>query len=190
MSVRCVTPALSGLGFDVARIAVWFIVAGVIWGRGHVEAPPERLPDEAPSIITASYFTPIPPDVQRIGISRGLPRGLREYRRYRKLAPGPWFRSAPARVYLDLYTKQLAGLDPARVVDELEAIADGRTAALCCFESAHEIGLSRRFCHRHIAARWLEDRIGIEVPELGAPADFDPWGVLRRLKIDPPSFVL
>ena len=45
-----------------------------------------------------------------------------------------------------------ARLDPARVVDELEAIAHGRTAALCCFESAHEIGLSRRFCHRHIAA--------------------------------------
>ncbi len=151
---------------------------------------PNVYPMKAPSIITASWFTPIPPDVQRIGISRGSPRGLRDYRRYPKLVPGPWFRSAPAGVYLDLYTRQLAALDPARVVDDLEAIADGRTAALCCFESAHEISLSRRFCHRHIAARWLEDRIGIEVPELGAPADFDPWGVLRRLKIDPPSFVL
>ena len=145
--------------------------------------PPPARPPKSPSLpSTASWFTPIPPDVQRIRISRGSPRCLRDYRLYPKLAPGPWFRSAPARVYLDLYTRQLAALDPARVVDDLEAIADGRTAALCCFESAHEIGLSRRLCHRHIAARWLEDRIGIEVPELGAPADFDPWGV--------PSFVL
>jgi hypothetical protein len=105
-----------------------------------------------------------------------LPRGLRDYRRYRKLAPGPWFRTAPPRVYLDLYTKQLAGLDPARVVDELEAIADGRTAALCCFESAHEIGLSRRLCHRRIAARWLEDRIGIGGARAGRARRLRPVG--------------
>jgi len=139
--------------------------------------PSPARPPKSPSLpSTASCFTPIPPDVQRIRISRGSPRCLRDYRLYPKLAPGPWFRSAPARVYLDLYTRQLAALDPARVVDDLEAIADGRTAALCCFESAHEIGLSRRLCHRRIAARWLEDRIGIGGARAGRARRLRPVG--------------
>jgi hypothetical protein len=53
----------------------------------------------------------------------------------------------------------LAELDARRVYAEL-----GPEAVLLCFEPAGE------HCHRRLVAAWLEQEIGIEVPELGSVA--------------------
>src|ERR1017187_9456071 len=48
----------------------------------------------SPKILTASWFTPLPATHIKIGISRGVPRGLPAgHRLFKKLAPGPWFNS-------------------------------------------------------------------------------------------------
>jgi hypothetical protein len=86
-----------------------------------------------------------------------------------------WFKGrrypqlAPSR---DLFTKYLAGiineagyaieyhrenlakLDAVKLADEL-----GSDAVLLCWEAPG------KFCHRRLVAAWLEDALGIEVPE-------------------------
>jgi hypothetical protein len=53
---------------------------------------------------TSSWFTKLPPGHVGIGISRGVPAGFEHLANYRKLAPGPWFKScsSPAR-YVERY---------------------------------------------------------------------------------------
>ena len=86
------------------------------------------------TILTASWFTPLPDTHLRIGISRGVPRfGQigKGYRMYRKLQPGPWFSSLSAPGFIERYqTEVLDRLDPQQVVDELHALADGRVPVL------------------------------------------------------------
>lgn len=117
------------------------------------------------NIITSSWFTKLPDDHQRIGISRGTPRGAKAgYRMYRKLAPGPWFSSVDVETYGRLYqTEVLDLLDPHQVAAELQALAGGRIPVLLCFERA---GTST-WCHRALAAAWLAEGLGVPVPELG-----------------------
>ena len=49
------------------------------------------------------------------------------------------------------------------VLDHLDAKAIveilGPDAILCCYEKSGE------FCHRHMAAAWLQDELGIEISE-------------------------
>lgn len=108
----------------------------------------------------------------RISISRGAPRGMTGWRGYRPLTPGNYLNAPPAE-YLARYGAQLAALDPAEVVQQLEAIAGDRTPVLCCFETIAKITAGAR-CHRHLVACWLEQNLGIEVDEVGAPAGFEP----------------
>jgi hypothetical protein len=142
------------------------------------------------AIKTGSWFMPITPDHVRVGISRGVPRGMPAgYRRFTPLNPGPWFNSVAPEVYLQLYrTEILDQLDPANVVAAIERAMDGRTAVLCCYESVAKIEAGEAYCHRHIAAAWLEDRLGLEIEEVGAPQGFDRWPMLRRLGIKPPTY--
>jgi uncharacterized protein (DUF488 family) len=57
------------------------------------------------------------------------------------------------------YTKEtLSQLDPRQVYADL-----GEDAVLLCFEKP---GV---FCHRRIVAKWLEDNLGISVPEYTKP---------------------
>jgi hypothetical protein len=61
-------------------------------------------------IYTSSWFTRLPPDMLRIGISRGTPRGQpASYRRRPELAPGSWFKSVDPAEYYRWYMAQLAG---------------------------------------------------------------------------------
>lgn len=139
-------------------------------------------------IFTASWFAKLPPTVQRIGVSRGTPRGQSAgYRMLRELAPGPWFKSVTPRKYLDLYNEQLAALDPAGIVDRLNVLGEGKDVAMLCFESAKDCHSGAKWCHRHIAARWLGDTLGITVLEFDVP-DLDPWALLRANGITPPSY--
>ncbi|GLI92368.1 DUF488 family protein, N3 subclade [Methylocystis echinoides] len=140
-------------------------------------------------IKTGSWFVPMPEDHIKIGVSRYAPRGMaRGYKLYRKLAPGAWFNSVPPEDYLDRYNQILAELDPGKVVDEIEALADGRTAVLCCYESVAKISKGETWCHRHVIANWLADTLGLAVEEHGAGADFDPWRHLEAQGLHPPRY--
>jgi hypothetical protein len=61
-----------------------------------------------------------------------------------------------------LYWARLEALDPRQVYSDLVALA-GPDALLLCHEKP---GIR---CHRLIVSSWLEDTIGIRVPELDAP---------------------
>lgn len=117
------------------------------------------------TIKTASWFTRMPADHARIGISRSTPRGqLAGFRLYRRLAPGPWFNSVGLEEYRERYRAEvLDRLDPHQVAAELEEIAAGRVAVLLCFCRPGA------FCHRRLAADWLCEGLceglGVSVPE-------------------------
>jgi hypothetical protein len=64
--------------------------------------------------------------------------------------------------YEILYRDQvLSKLDPQKVYDDL-----GEDAILLCHEKWDDIKSGKAFCHRRIVAEWLEEELGIEVPEL------------------------
>jgi hypothetical protein len=56
---------------------------------------------------------------------------------------------------IQYYHEVLGELDPAKVVADL-----GEDAILCCYEGPG------KFCHRRLVAEWLENRLGMQVPEL------------------------
>jgi hypothetical protein len=114
---------------------------------------------------TASWFTVLPADHIKIGISRSIPRFQKPgYRVFRKLQPGPWFNSVGVQEYYDRYRSEvLAQLDPHQVADQLHTLAGERTACMVCFEAPG----SGKWCHRALAAEWLAAALGHVVPEFG-----------------------
>ena len=90
-----------------------------------------------------------------VSISQGIPRWYKG-RRYMPLAPS-WelIKVEDATRYHQLYYEQvLSKLDPRQVYAEL--VPD---AIMLCWESPG------KFCHRRIAATWLEDALGIKIDE-------------------------
>jgi len=57
---------------------------------------------------------------------------------------------------------------------------------MLCWEKAHDCDAGKLWCHRHLAAQWLEDRLGIEVQEVGFPNL--RFAHLRSLGIPAPSY--
>jgi hypothetical protein len=139
------------------------------------------------TIWTASWSAELPIGHSRVRISRGRPRWLPagSYKSYSAFFPGPWFKSVSPQEYLDLYNAILGKLDPRRVVDELEAF--GPNPTMLCFESAKDIEAGICYCHRHIAAQWLEDSLGIKVEEVGHP-ELSRFRYLRSQHIASPSY--
>jgi hypothetical protein len=90
---------------------------------------------------------------------------LHRYRLYRKLQPGPWFNTcaSPAEYEWRYQLDVLDVLNARLLADELQHLAGGKTPVLCCYEGAG----SGQWCHRALAARWLANALGIEVPEFG-----------------------
>lgn len=116
-------------------------------------------------IYTSSWFTQLPPHIQKIGISRGYPRGYPAgYRRMMELAPGPWFNSVSPAEYHRLFMEQLAKLNASAIVAKIEQLSGGRDAALLCFENPDK---ADDWCHRGQVAGWLHDQMKIEVCEFG-----------------------
>ena len=118
-----------------------------------------------PPIKTASWFAPLADDHIRVGISRGTPRRFPAgFRMYRNLAPGPWFNTMP----LDDTGAYLRHRNPWRPG--------------CC-AGPRRPHLPRRWphpralllqcpgrgewCHLAIAAQWLAEALGLQVPEVG-----------------------
>jgi hypothetical protein len=135
--------------------------------------------------MTASWFAKLPPGATPVGISRGVPRGKSGYSRLRELEPGPWFKSVTPERYLVLYGEMLGLLDPCEIRNHLFSLGD--TPIMLCWENAHDCNSGHRWCHRHLAAQWLEDCLGIKVQEIGFP-ELARFSYLRKLGITAPSY--
>ena len=117
-------------------------------------------------IYTSSWFTALPATIQKIGISRGTPRGYPPgYRRMPELAPGPWFNSVSPEEYHRRFMAQLAQLDAREILARITAMSPGKEgAALLCYESPAR---ASEWCHRGQVAAWLHDKLAIDVFEYG-----------------------
>lgn len=147
----------------------------------------KRIPGDPQAIHTASWFTSLPRGFSRVGISRSTPRGYKkEHWIVNQLAPGPWFKTVPPETYLKLYNNILAKLNPQHIADAL--FASGPNPVMVCYESAIDINAGTKFCHRHLAAKWLSDLLGIQVQEIQAPADFRQFKAFERLGIEVPRY--
>ncbi len=132
-------------------------------------------------IYTSSWKSKLPPNLCRISVSRGTPKGDSNYKIYRALAPGPWFMSVDQDEYRRLYFEILGKLDPHKVVGDLARIADGKTPALLCFEGPRP---GKNWCHRGLISAWLYDRLGLEVFEWGQEKEGCGWSHPKL----PPAF--
>ena len=131
-------------------------------------------------ILTSSWFADLPPTVQKVGISRGVPRRYPVgYRRMTELQPGPWFHSVGADEYRRRFMTQLHHLDAGAVVAKLEELGGGRDVALLCYERPDD---SAAWCHRGLVAAWLHDELGLDVREFGIEAE---GGGHRHPKLHP-----
>lgn len=140
-------------------------------------------------IYTGYWFTKLPPHMIKVCVSRGIPRGQSDFVRYSDLNPGPWFNSVQPEEYIYRYTNEILGkLEPSQVLSEIDRKSQGRVPVLVCWESVADIMSGAKWCHRHMAAAWIEKNTGIVVPEFGAPASFDPFRKLKLMGIEPPSF--
>lgn len=114
---------------------------------------------------TSYYKSPmLKPGMNLVRISTSSPKWfLLPLRSYPKLYPG-WElvggykqgKISEAQSRERYYAGILATLDPQKVFDDL-----GEDAILLCWEKPGT------FCHRRIVAEWLEDRLKIQVDELG-----------------------
>ena len=98
-----------------------------------------------------------------VGISGWTPDGYNGAT-YKKLAPKyAWWREwHDKNLSTDWYTQKyyetvLNPLNPAKVVTDLQKI--GENVVLLCFETPE------KFCHRHIVAKWLQDKANVNVVE-------------------------
>lgn len=135
------------------------------------------------SICTASFMTSkgMP---GRISTALFPPRFIKatEYKTYRPLAPGRWFKTASPREYIERYFNEvLRPLDPQQVYDELWQLAGGATPILLCYEKPpfsvpdrwweqdpaqdHKCDFGN-WCHRRIIAAWFKDGLGVDCLEL------------------------
>lgn len=119
-----------------------------------------------PTIVTASWYSALPKEFVRVGVSRGAPRRHPAgYRRYPPLYPGPWYGSVSDHEYVRRYEHEvLARLDPRHVLADLRRIGAGAPTALLCFERP---GTGDGWCHRSLVVAWLDRELGLAVPEYG-----------------------
>jgi hypothetical protein len=98
-------------------------------------------------------------------ISRGRPKWSLPYR-FRvlsDLAPSREAFKAPDGEWQRIYRLQLEELGAQRILEDLERISNGHGVIMLCWERPEP---GNDFCHRRVLAAWLEEQLGIEVPEL------------------------
>ena|SRR5579864_849021 len=107
-------------------------------------------------MITTSNFAKSGKHPDAVAISQGVPR-FYPVKRYMLLAPPrSLLKAKDPQLFHQEYRKQLELLDAKQVAEEL-----GPNAILLCWESFNVR------CHRRLVAEWLEEKLGIVVPELG-----------------------
>jgi hypothetical protein len=107
----------------------------------------------------------------RVGICLWAPRGaIAGFRLYRPLAPTKEMLKMSRAQYVPLYEAILAKLDPQKVWDDVHALA-GKDAAgqqiepiMLCWERPP--WTANNWCHRTMAAAFLEKHLGVKIPEL------------------------
>ena len=99
------------------------------------------------------HFSREPGDPRIVSISTGNPEWF-QGRRYPALAPRWNMLKMDEATYREEYRKILDKLDPQKVFDDL-----GEDAILLCWEKPGA------FCHRRLVAEWLEEKLGVKVPE-------------------------
>ena len=110
--------------------------------------------------MQTSYFTKSAEHSGAVSIAGKCPAWYHG-REYKKLAPKYAFfkkykEDGDEKYYTEQYYKQvLDTLDPKEVYEEL-----GENSILLCYETT---GV---FCHRHLVAQWLQDKLGIVVKEV------------------------
>lgn len=146
----------------------------------------KKYPGTPQAIHTATWFTPLPKGFSRINICYSTPRGFKgEYWTIKELAPGAWHNAVPPETYLRIYSNTLRNLDPQAIVDAL--FATGPNPVMVCYEKPVDIAAGTKFCHRHLAAKWLSDTLGLAVNELDYPW-FNAFKAFDRLGIKIPTF--
>jgi len=97
-----------------------------------------------------------------ISIARGQPRFGRRPVSYTQLAPHRQMLKLPREQYVAQFDEILAGLNPLEVARDLVDLAARENAdpIMLCWESPNV------FCHRRMVAEWLENELGIMVPEI------------------------
>jgi len=104
----------------------------------------------------------ITPPARPVAICVGLPRWYKGDAR-QEMAPTRAMLKMPHEEYEPLMRAILAALDPAQVYGWL-----GPDAVLLCWEKPFAL------CHRRMVAEWLEDALGLVIPELGYSREATP----------------
>lgn len=94
-----------------------------------------------------------------ISIARYKPRYL-YMSEYKALAPAINMLKMIEAEYVPLFDKILNELNPETVIkDLLRLTTNGKDIVLLCYEKPPE------FCHRHLVASWLNDKLNIKITE-------------------------
>jgi hypothetical protein len=107
-----------------------------------------------------SYFAKSGSHPNAVSIAGKAPKWYKG-REYKKLAPKFWFfkkykKDGDKQFYTEqFYRLILNHLDPQKVIEDL-----GPHAIILCYEKPGD------FCHRHIVAQWLHDKLGVTIKEL------------------------
>jgi hypothetical protein len=99
-------------------------------------------------------------DPHLVSIARKTPEWFRG-RRYPALAPRSNMLKLGEEEYRRKYKLIIDRLDPHQVYEDL-----GEESILLCWEPPCQ------FCHRRLVAAWLEEALGVTVPEL--PGNYNP----------------
>ena len=111
-------------------------------------------------IWTSSWFTELPPEIVRVGISRGVPRRQSGYRRLVELQPNDlaWAVRDDPDAFAARYREQLHRLDAAAIVAKLARLGEDNDVCLLCWEAPDP---SAPWCHRALTAGWLNEQLGL-----------------------------
>jgi hypothetical protein len=108
--------------------------------------------------------------VNMICVAIGKPRFIAGIPQMLNVCPTRYMVSGPCsrEEYLKLYDRILASQDANQVVKQIEMLSGGKDVALCCYEKPGD------FCHRHILAKWLTEKTGIDITEFGVVEKKEP----------------
>lgn len=118
--------------------------------------------------IYTSYFAKmkkIPENIVRISICGKAPEWY-DGIQYKKLAPKykffmEWKENKDNNFYIEHFNSEvLDTLNAQDVFNKLKELSQGRDCVLLCYEKPGD------FCHRHLVADWLSEKLNIEVVEL------------------------
>ena len=117
--------------------------------------------------IYTSYFAKlkkIPEDIVRISICGKAPDWY-DGIQYKKVAPKygffqEWKKNHDNDFYIEHFNAEvLDNLVAKNVYEDLNKLSDCKDCVLICYEKSED------FCHRHLVADWLNQKLGINVEE-------------------------